>query len=258
MDSCTHKRYDKHGFDSRKFSEHYFSNEDEKVYEDDTLKFPIECLTQTFEKGYIKGDTLIDMSVGSLVHHLYVPCEFFKTIIVLKARDRCILELKRWVNTRTGAFDWGHITELHSQIGGISDQNKEEKVRSAINHVMKFNLCKENIVDPIVLPQADCIITAWLLDAICKDHNDFIKNLKKITAMLKPGGYLLFFGCKNMTYYTVGKDKLHAFPYDEEMTKNALVADGFVIDDCRVHERTAVDDLCNFKAITFILAHKEK
>lgn len=260
MDSNTHKIYHVHGFDSRQLLEHYYSDKDEMAFEEDSLIFPIENLTKTFTEGHIKGDILIDLSVGSLVHYLYAACEFFKHIIVLKVSDGCIMELKRWLDTRTGAFDWGHATKLHVDIEGNSDQlqDKEEKVRSAVQHVMKCDLEKENIMDPMVLPPADCIISFGLLDTICKDQDDYIRYLRKFSRLLKPGGHFIFIGMLGSTYYTVGKDKFHAFTYDEEFVRKALVGVGFVIDCCKVKKRTAVSDLTDYKAVIFTAAHKEK
>ncbi|XP_071969401.1 nicotinamide N-methyltransferase-like [Engystomops pustulosus] len=260
MDSSNYKLYHVHGCDSRGFLESYCSDKPDMVFREDSLIFPIENLKKTFQLGHIKGDILIDLSISSIVHHLYAACEFFKHIIVLKVQDRCILELKRWVDTRTGAFHWGHAAQLHAEIEGKCKQleDKEGKVRSALQHVVKCDLEKENMIEPIDLPPADCIISAWLLDAISKDQDDYIRYLRKFSKLLKIGGHLIIIGCSEATYYIVGKDKLHVFTYDEEFVRKALVGEGFIIDRCEVKERTNVSDLIDYKAIMFIAAHKEK
>ncbi|XP_056399098.1 indolethylamine N-methyltransferase-like [Hyla sarda] len=260
MDPTTRKIYHVHGYDSRQHLEDYLSNKSDMVFGEDFLKFPIENLAKTFTQGHINGDVLVDLSAGSFVHQLYAACEFFQHIIVLKVSDRCIMELKRWLDSRTGAFDWGHATKLHGEIQGNSDQfpDTEGKVRSTIPHVMKFDLEKENMTDPIVLPPADCIISVVLLDSICKDQDDYRRYLRKFSRMLKPGGHIMLIGALGITYFTVGKDKLHAFTYDEDFARKALVGEGFVIDYCKVQKRTNVSDLMDYKAMIFIAAHKEK
>ncbi|KAG8546770.1 hypothetical protein GDO81_029853 [Engystomops pustulosus] len=260
MDSCDHKLYHVHGFDSRKLLEDYLSDKPDMVFGDDSLVFPIRNLLKTFKLGHIKGDILLDFSIGSIIHHLYAACEFFNHMIVLKVQDRCMLELKRWVDTRTGAFHWGHAAQLHVDIEGNSDQSqdKDVKVRSALQHVVKCDFEKENITEPIDLPPADCIISAWLLDVISKDQDDYVRYLRKFSKLLKPGGHLLYIGMLEATYIIVGKDKMHVFTYDEDIARKALVGEGFVIDRCEVKERTNVSDLIDYKATIFIAAHKEK
>ncbi|XP_069804706.1 indolethylamine N-methyltransferase-like [Dendropsophus ebraccatus] len=260
MAFTTPKIYHVHGMDSRQHLEHYLSDKPDMVFQEDFLIFPIENLMKTFSEGHIKGDVLIDLSIGSLIHHLYAPSEFFKNIIILKVKDRCILELKRWLNTRTGAFEWGHATKIHIDIEGKSAelQDKEGKVREAAQHVAKCDLNKQNIMDPVVLPPADCIISVCFLEVISKDQDDYVRYIRKFSGLLKPGGHLILLGCMNMTYFKVGNDRIHAFTYDEEFVREALVGEGFVIDDCNVKKRTAVSDLTDFKAVIFIAAHKEK
>ncbi|XP_066465308.1 nicotinamide N-methyltransferase-like [Eleutherodactylus coqui] len=260
MESSACKLYHVDGFDSRQYLEIYFSDKPEMVFAEETLKFPIENLTKAFTAGLIRGEILIDLSVGPMIHHLYAACEFFKHIIVLKATDRCILELKRWLDTRTGAFHWGHATQLHVDTEGKREQlqDKEEKMRSAVQHVMKCDFEKENIIEPLDLPPADCIISAWLLDVISKDHDDFRRCLGKFLRLLNPGGHIILIGTLNATYFTVGKDKIHILRYDEDFARKALVGEGFVIDCCKVMESKVVSDLCDTKGNIFIVAHKEK
>ncbi|KAM4015446.1 nicotinamide N-methyltransferase-like [Anomaloglossus baeobatrachus] len=259
MDPSPYKFYHEDDFDSRQHLQSYFSDKPDEVSEEDSMIFPIENLTKTFTEGHIKRDVLIDLSQGSIVHHLFAACDFFKHIIVLKMRDRCIMELKRWVDERTGAFNWGHVTTLHEDIEENRDllEEKEGKVRSALQHVLKCDLDKEDIMDPIVLPPADCIISFSLLDAISKDQDDYMRYLRKFSSLLKPGGHIILIGGLGMTYYTIGKHKFCAFNYYEDFARKALVEEGFIIDRCEVKMRTCVNDHIDHKGMIFIAAHRE-
>ncbi|XP_077105836.1 indolethylamine N-methyltransferase-like [Ranitomeya variabilis] len=260
MDSSNYKIYHEDGFDARKILEDYFSDKSEMVFGEDSIIFPLENLTKTFAEGHIQGDILIDLSGSSTIHHLYAVCEFFKHIIVLKANDRCILELKRWADERTGAFEWDHAAKHHADMEGKSNQfqDKHGKVRTALRHVVKCDLNKENIVEPIDLPPADCIIVAWFLEFISKNQDELKIYLRKISKLLKPGGHLIFLGILDATYVASGKDKFHIFKYDEDFARKALAEEGFVIDTCKVKKRTVVSDLTDYKGMLFIAAHKEK
>ncbi|XP_075696819.1 nicotinamide N-methyltransferase-like [Rhinoderma darwinii] len=260
MDSSPHKVYHEHDFDSRQHLDQYFSDKPDMVFGDDVLKFPIENLREVFTVGHINGDILVDLSLGSLVHQLFSASEFFKNMIVLKANNRCIMELKRWVDERTGAFYWGHTSTLLQEKEENRDQfeDKEGKVRSAIQHIVKYDLEKENMTEPLVLPPADCVISAGLLEVISKDQDDYIRYLRKFSKLLKPGGHLILVGILGTTYFTVGNDKFHVFTCDEDFIRKVLVGEGFIIDYCKVKERTVVSDLIDFKAIMIIAAHKEK
>ncbi|XP_075183942.1 nicotinamide N-methyltransferase-like [Anomaloglossus baeobatrachus] len=260
MDSGCFKFYHEDSFDSRNHLDTYLSNSEEAGFIEDILTFPIENLHKMFREGHIKGDILIDLSKGSMVHYLYAACEFFEHILVLKISDRCIIELKRWVNEHTGAFDWQHAAKLHVDIEGNSEKIKEieANVRSALQHVVKCDLKKENIIEPMVLPEADCVISAFLLDVISKNHDDYRKCLGKFLKLLKPGGHIILIEVLDATYFTIGKDKVHYLKHDENLPRDALVKEGFIIDCCEVKNAAFVSDLTDYKGVMFIVAHREK
>ncbi|XP_063798011.1 indolethylamine N-methyltransferase-like [Pseudophryne corroboree] len=181
------------------------------------------------------------------------------------------MELNRWLDKRTGAFQWGHAIAYAAALEGkcagpdffgnhriLSGQydDKVLKVKTGITEIIQCDLKKENLTDPVVLPLADCLITAWLLEIISKDKDEFKSNLKKFLKLLKPGGSVILIGIINATYYTAGRERLYVLTYDENFLKNVLIGEGFIIDHCDILNRTSVSDLIDYKAISFISAHK--
>ncbi|CAJ0967720.1 unnamed protein product [Ranitomeya imitator] len=160
-----------------------------------------------------------------------------------------------WGNRYRVQYLKGHVT---AAVTRDQLQDKERKVRTALQHVVKCNLEKEDMMDPIVIPPADCVISGWLLDVISKDQNDYMRYLRKFSSLLKPGGHIILMGCLEMSYFIVGKHKFHGFSYDEDFARKALVGEGFIIDRCKVKKRTDVSDHTDWKALIFIAAHKEK
>ncbi|XP_063797889.1 nicotinamide N-methyltransferase-like [Pseudophryne corroboree] len=252
------KLYHLHGMDSTDFLRCYF--DEGSVFRDESVGFIMETLHNVLATGRIKGETLIDISIGSIVHHLFDISEYFKEIIILKLTEPCIMELNKWVNTRTGAFNWNHASKIVTELKGISDPDcsceKEEKLKDTIKRIVKFDFSNENLTDPAVLPPADCLISAWVLEGVCQDQQDYIKNLRKMSMLLKPGGTLILIVNLNCTYYTVGNDRLHAFNNSESFVKNTLTNEGFVIDFCEKFDRKTVSDLTDHKQVMVLTAVK--
>ncbi|XP_075047504.1 nicotinamide N-methyltransferase-like isoform X2 [Mixophyes fleayi] len=209
---------------------------------------------------HIKGETVIDISIGPLVYHLYSACEFFKHIYILRFTDKCVMELNRWLNTCTGAFQWNHTSTYVTALEGNSDQceDKEMRLKTAIKQIVKCDIKKENITDLVVLPQADCVITVGILDLSSKDQDDCIRNLRKIDKMIKPGGHLILVGLLNATYFMIGQDRFHVLKYDENDIRKVVTEEGFIIDHCNVLKRKAVSDLIDYEAVIVLTAHREK
>ncbi|XP_068098390.1 indolethylamine N-methyltransferase-like [Hyperolius riggenbachi] len=261
MDPSSNKKlYHKHGLDSRTLLETYYSAAPDMTFKEDGLTFPIEKLHNALSKGHMTGKLLIDISGGPLVHHLYSACEFFQEIIVLRANEKCITEIQKWQKDRTGAFSWEHVAKHVTDLEGKSDEceAKEMKLKSAITHVVNFDTETESLTDLIGVPQADCIISHGFMDMVCKDQDDYMRNLRKILKLLKPGGHLILFGGINLSYFTVGEQKFHAFSYDETFASNALLAEGLTILQCEVTPRKSKSHLTDYDGVFFISACKQK
>ncbi|XP_072283393.1 indolethylamine N-methyltransferase-like [Pyxicephalus adspersus] len=260
MDSKTHKLYHIDGMDSRGHLDVYFSGKEDMIFGDDSLKFPMTNLHYQFSSGQIVGKFMIDISTGSFIHHLFSASTFFKDIVILRFNEKCIMELTRWLHDRTGAFDWTHASAAAVELEGKRDQiqDKEMRLKASIKQILKCDFEQENITSPVVLPLADCVISAVLLDSICKNEDEYMKNLGKILKLLKPGGKLLLFGLLEETYVTVGGERIHRFKYNEDFVKNALYKLGLVIDYLAVQRRCNLSDITDYKAIFFIVACKGK
>nr|DBA16588.1 TPA: hypothetical protein GDO54_003967 [Pyxicephalus adspersus] len=208
--------------------------------------------------SHIQGGLLIDFSIGSLIHQLYPICDFFKDIILLRLHERCIMEINKWLDTRTGAFDWLHTSTIVTELQRRREkgEEKEAKMKKKIKHVMRSDLEEENPVHPLVVPQADCLVTVSLLDLISKDQDDFIRNLRKILRFLKPGGHLILLGVLNATYFRIGEDRYYIFSYDEVFIRKVLHGEGFIIDQCEIF-RTADSDLMDYRAVIVLIAHRQ-
>ncbi|KAG8544021.1 hypothetical protein GDO81_023218 [Engystomops pustulosus] len=191
-----------------------------------------------------KKDLLIDLSIGSQVDYLSSASKYFKDTVILKVRDRDFMEMKTLVDTG----------KPYVQKEGNSEY-KDEKQKPAIQSVLKSDLKKENMTEPITLPPADAVISAGLLDVISKDEKDYIRYLRKFSRLLKTGGHLLLFGALNATYIKVGEEKLNVLKYNEDFVRKALTGEGFTIQD---QIKTVENSLTNSESMIFIACYKKK
>ncbi|KAM5163678.1 indolethylamine N-methyltransferase-like [Mantella aurantiaca] len=260
MDSNTQKFYHIHGIDSRDFSDIYFSNKEDMVFREDSLIFPMMNFHYQFNSGRVSGKTLIDISMGSFIHHLYSASNSFQKMFVLKSNEKCIMELSRWLHDRTGAYDWTHTSAAAAELEGNRDQlqEKESRLKSVIKQILKCDFEQENITSPVELPLADCVLCVFILEAISKNEDEFMRNLEKILKLLKPGGHMLLISVIDATYFNTGGERFHMFTHDESFVKNALSKLGLVINYCAVQRRHNVSDVTDYKAVMFTVAHKRK
>ncbi|XP_053308405.1 nicotinamide N-methyltransferase-like [Spea bombifrons] len=255
-----YKFYHLHEFDTKGLFDRYFSATADKLYYDEVVVFPMKVLHKAVAKGNIRGEVLIDVSVGPTFHQLLSVSEYFKEITVLEFSDACIKDLENWVKKGDDAFDLSHTSKFLTELQETNDkwEEKEENVRKRIKHILKCDFTKKNPTDPVVLPKADCIVSYFGINVVSKDQKSYSDNLKKLSIMLKPGGRLLLFGGFNAVFFTLADEKFHTLSYDEAFLRKALAEAGFAIDGLEVLESKMRNESFYCEHICFVNALKIK
>ncbi|KAM4641314.1 indolethylamine N-methyltransferase-like [Discoglossus pictus] len=260
MDPRPRKMYHEDEFDTNEMVDTYFSSKADKIILEEIVCIAMRQLHRELGSGRIKGNTLIDLTVGPNIFHLFTMCEFFKDITVLETNDMCIKELEKWINMSPDALDWSHASKFIAELEGNSAgwQKKEETLKQSIKQILKCNFAKANPTDPVVLPKVDCLVTAWALEMVSKDQDQYSKNLKKFSRWLKLGGHLILFGVLNASFYRVGEHKFHFATYNEDFIRKAFGDAGYVIKCFEMNERKMDIDIADHEHIVFITALKER
>ncbi|XP_075462673.1 nicotinamide N-methyltransferase-like [Ascaphus truei] len=231
MDSSLHKHYHDEEFDPRGFIDTYFYPENNDMFEE-VLVYPITQLFKTFSSE----------------------------INVIEFTDVNIREFEMWRNKEPGAADWSHAAKIVCELEGKSEewQGKEDKARRAVKRVVKCDFTKDNPLEPVVLPQMDCLLCMFVLQVVSKDHQAFCSNLKKLASMLKTGGDILLFGTFNKSYYMVGEHKFFYLSHDEDLIREAVCEAGFIIESLESMRTKKTSILADYEHVIFLIGRKER
>ncbi|KAE8582247.1 hypothetical protein XENTR_v10020031 [Xenopus tropicalis] len=257
--SCTEqKHYHDEELDACLFFDTYFGA-DKTIAKKELLEEPLRFLYKLFSSGSVKGETLINISTGSDVSKNFVAADFFKNIILLESSDCCMKAIESWIRNEPGAAGQSHAAEFACSLIGQSTECKkqEEKVRRAIKQVVKWDITKENPLGAVVLPQADCIVIVYYLEAVCKDNDIYINLLKKLLSLLKIGGHLVMIAGTNSSYYMVGQHKFAALAHNEEFMQKALTEAGCTVVSTETHRRKFKSLLTDYESIAYFVCRKD-
>ncbi|XP_075462664.1 nicotinamide N-methyltransferase-like [Ascaphus truei] len=259
MDSSLHKHYHDDEFDPKAFVDTYFSGKNFSLI-DEIVDYPLKQLRETFSSGRVRGDTLIDISSGASVYQLLSASDIFKEIIVVEFTEPNVQEFEKWLKKDPGAADWSYAAKALCELEGNREgwQVKEDKVRRAIKQVVKWDVCKDNPLDPVVLPQVDCVLSLWCLHKISGDKEAYQSNLRKFASQLNIGGHLLLFELLNMTYYKLGEHKFFILTFDDKFLIEALRDAGYVIENNDVLPSRKGCDLLDYESVMYVIARKER
>ncbi|XP_063291733.1 nicotinamide N-methyltransferase-like [Pelobates fuscus] len=257
MSSTCYKHYHDKAYPAKRFAELYFCDDRHPLI-NESVEFPMEQIHNAIDSGIVKGEILIDFSVGATASHLIPVCNGFKDIYVVEVNEVNINEFEKWRQSKQDAIKFSYGAKFHHKLEGGREawHLKEDKARQAIKGVIQWDISNDDQV-PVDLPQADCILSLYLLEAISKDKDTYQRNLKKITSRLKIGGSLLLFSPINMTFYEVDDHKFFVLTVDKDFIKQAVINAGFVIEKVNVLPSKKNCDLVDYDSVIHVRCRKK-
>nr|XP_033775259.1 indolethylamine N-methyltransferase-like [Geotrypetes seraphini] len=247
-------------FQARDYLGTYYTFDSCDVSENRLLTFTLEKLHQTFSSGNITGDILIDIGTGPTIYQLLSACECFREVIATDYMDRNRQELEIWLKKESGAFDWRPVVKFVCELEGDSEKwrEKEETLRRKVTQVLPCDVTKKNPLDPLVLPQADCLLTFLCLEAASKDLDTYGQAVKNITSMVKPGGHLVLLVVLKETYYMVGQHKFSCLYLEKQHVEKAIEEAGCSVEHLELFPNLEKDTcaLADYDAALYLVARK--
>ncbi|OCT66974.1 hypothetical protein XELAEV_18038256mg [Xenopus laevis] len=191
---------------------------------------------------------------------MLVAADYFDNIIMLHSCESDKQEAQKWLNKEPEAIDHSHLTTFVCGLKGeyTTCEEHEEKTRTANKQVVQWDITKENPLDDVVLPQADCVLSFAYLDLVSKDHEMYLKLLKQISSLVKIGGHLIMLGALNETYYMLGQHEFSTRAYDEQFVRKALAKKGFIIERFGKEKKRHNSGLCDYEYLTYSVSQRKE
>ncbi|KAM8977725.1 nicotinamide N-methyltransferase-like [Pelodytes ibericus] len=227
---------------------------------DETFLLIKENIFEDISSGKVSGNVLIDISIGASANALIPASRTFKEIHVVDFIDSSNREFEKWLKKEPGYHSFSYAAKVTSNLeGGSEDWHAtEDRARQAVKDVIKWDLSKDDHQGPLDLPQADCVLSLYMLEAISKDKEAFQSNLNKITSRLKTGGHLILVSMMNTSFLGVGKDKLFVLSVDDSFVTEALTKAGLYMENSELILSPKSSDLFDFNPIKYVRARKER
>ncbi|KAM9299368.1 nicotinamide N-methyltransferase-like [Gastrophryne carolinensis] len=207
--------------------------------------FALKVLHDTFKKGCVEGDTLIDIGSGPTIYQLLSACEVFNNIIPSDYLPQNIAELQKWFKKQPGALDWTPYIKQVCELEGnrISCEEKAEKLRSKVKQILRCDVLKKNPFEPLNVAPADCVLSSLCLEGPCKDMETFTAAITHLRDLVKPGGHLVILSVLNSKCYYVGDKYFTVLPCTKEGVEKAFKDAGYEIVDMKFSSRNDLSEL---------------
>ncbi|KAM3922911.1 nicotinamide N-methyltransferase-like [Leptodactylus fuscus] len=232
----------------------------EEGYFGEWTQFVMQQLHETFTKGAVRGETLLDFGTGPSIYPLLSACEVFDKIIASDLVEENLVELQKWLKKDPEAFDWTHMIKYVCELEGNREncEKKAETLRSKVKEVLICDALKRNPYDPVIVPPVDCLLCCLCLEMPCRDITSYCNVLKNFQDLIKPGGHLMILSALNATYTHIGKMRFSVMTSKPEDLEMAFKEAGYHIEKAVYAPRIdkSRTDVTDFGGKYFIHARK--
>ncbi|XP_068121187.1 nicotinamide N-methyltransferase-like [Hyperolius riggenbachi] len=208
-------------------------------------------------KGLLKGSKLLDFSTGATVFQLLPLAKTFKDIYVVKVSEDHMEHFQAWLGKSENATDWSNAAKQVCQLDGNREdwKEKEIEVRKAIQGVFTWENYKTTTLDPKLIPEVDCVLSVYMLNAASKTVEDIQNILRNMISRLRVDGELVLFTVLNIAFYEV---KEHSFPLplDEKMVQESVINAGMVIVQSGLMKVAKPNGIGDYSHVSFTVARK--
>ena len=211
-----------------------------------------------------KTARLLEFGGGPVIVNLISAVPYVNQIIFSAHAESERKEIELWKNKEEGAHDWSpHFQAVVNKVEQIAGDDawreREELLRKRITNIIP---CDIRCDDPLLTKQEpfEIISTSLCLEAACSTYIEYKEAVKKLVALLKPGGFLFMITHERETFYMFGGKKWSGVWLTLELVKEALSEAGMVI---LVAERdpASMEQIQNpvtsdFKAVAYLASQK--
>ena len=184
---------------------------------------------------YSGGPSLIDVIAAAPKASKIIFADYAKS-----NRD----EIQKWIDKDPEAFDWTptvqHVLALEGKGTDTTEvEKREECLRRSIKAVVHCDLAADPIVEKGYEGPYDVVNCSGVLDVICETKEQYMCGMKKMSALVKKGGYLIVTGnTEDEDTYTAGATFTTPLDITEDDMKEAFTAAGITCQLCQVNDES--------------------
>jgi len=227
-------------FDPQEYLEEYYAELSEEN------SFLLDFYHQTYRR-LPAGLSVLELGGGPTIYQLLSASGRAREVVFTDYLDANRREVESWLHGAPGAFDWSEYIERAAGLERNLDAGAlAARLRACISRVGPCDLTRENPLEPFAQTGFDIVSSAFCLEAVTQDPADFRSFLRRIRALLRPGGSLVAALVRDSDAYKVGRHFFPACPLNEASLAAALRDNGYrrvgiqTVETSRLHGYTGI------------------
>ena len=200
-----------------------------------------ELCSKLVARGPMK---LLEFGGGPTIHTLVSASPNVAEITFADYADSCLKEIELWRNGHPTSHDWSAcfkyvVGTLERNEDDDAPYQREEELRGKIREVIPCDILSDKVLGQGTTERAyDILSTSLCAEAACGSVTEYAAAIKKLVALMKPGGVLLCVVALGGTWYSVqpGAKRHVALKLTSEDVHRVWQEAGITIVVTKVHE----------------------
>lgn len=219
-------------FDPALYASLFYSGHFQDTTEKKFSAWILQQFHDIFSEGTFKGEQLLDIGTGPVVHPIVTASKWFDKIYLSDYSKSNIEFLEKWRRGESLHMKFLMESIAQNEEQSVSWESLNKQVLDKVQAVVECDVNKPNPLSGTVLEDAifDVVTSCLCLQVAALTIEDYEKALRNISTLLKPGGHLAVVDFLDQTYYEVGAKKFQALSLTVEELQRAIKDSGYVIE----------------------------
>ena len=222
-------------FDAASFIRSRFPNPEEK-----RSQFYLQCFHEFYQQYHTQWDhtvaRLLEFGGGPVIVPLISAAPFVSEIVFCEYSESGRKEVQLWKDSDPNAHNWMPyfkyvVNKLEGNVDSQAATVRECTLRSRIQRIAFCDINADEIILGDKVPQEhfDIISTNACIESAVNSPSEYQESLRKLKALLKPGGLLVGVQFLGATWWEVKGQRYSCFPLTEELIITLIQQTGFTI-----------------------------
>ncbi|KAL3871349.1 hypothetical protein ACJMK2_039356 [Sinanodonta woodiana] len=199
--------------------------------EGDMLTFFLDCLKNAFKSGEISGMKLLDIGTGPVLHTAFCAAPWFEEITLSDFDQNNLDFLQKWKDGKISHMGpvFAYLSETNEK--GMEVDKRQDELRRKIQHIVHSDVTLPNplVSTPVDGVVFDAITSSLCLEAASITIEDYVKTVRNLSSLLKPGGHLVITGVLEETFYRIGDVRFKCTYISKDQVQDIYQKEGFEI-----------------------------
>ena len=180
------------------------------------------------------GFRVLDYGCGPVIANVISAARVASEIVLAEYTEEGRAAVRSWLDNIPNSFNWSpfHKYVVQTLEGGSAEaaEEREKRLRSIVKAVVECDATQDPPIRDGYQGPYDAVISFLCLTTACKTKEEFVRAVHKVSALIKPGGCLLFsmIEPKDTTlpcHYPIGDKTYVQMPIDCSFVESTFMKD---------------------------------